>query len=318
MKKNIQQQKNSKKDFIDIDKIDNKELKKIIDIAHKLKRQKDLSSQSKLLAHKNLAMIFEKNSTRTRISFEVAINQLGGHAIVLNKNQMQLGKGETIEDTARVLSRYVDAIMIRSYSHQTIIDLAQNSTVPVINGLSDFSHPCQILATILTLEEHLGKVSGKKIVWLGDQNNVLNSLIQASAVFDFELVIASAVEINFSLSEVKKAIKNKAEIKLSHDAKKAVKDADAIITDTWISMGDEAETNDAIRQRKINLLMPFQVNKNIMKLAKKTAVFTHCLPAYRGFEVSEDVLESKQSVVFDEAENRLHVQKAILVWALQS
>ena len=263
-------------------------------------------------------MIFEKNSTRTRISFEVAINQLGGHAIVLNKNQMQLGKGETIEDTARVLSRYVDAIMIRSYSHQTIIDLAQNSTVPVINGLSDFSHPCQILATILTLEEHLGKISGKKIVWLGDQNNVLNSLIHASAVFDFELVIASAVEINFSLGEVKKAIKNKAEIKLSHDAKKAVKDADAIITDTWISMGDEAETNDAIRQRKINLLMPFQVNKNIMKLAKKNAVFTHCLPAYRGFEVSEDVLESKQSVVFDEAENRLHVQKAILVWALQS
>lgn len=318
MKKNIQQQKNVKKDFIDIDKIDGKELKKIIDIAHKLKRQKDLSSQSKLLAHKNLAMIFEKNSTRTRISFEVAINQLGGHAIVLNKNQMQLGKGETIEDTARVLSRYVDAIMIRSYSHQTIIDLAQNSTVPVINGLSDFSHPCQILATILTLEEHLGKISGKKIVWLGDQNNVLNSLIHASAVFDFELVIASAVEINFSLGEVKKAIKNKAEIKLSHDAKKAVKDADAIITDTWISMGDEAETNDAIRQRKINLLMPFQVNKNIMKLAKKNAVFTHCLPAYRGFEVSEDVLESKQSVVFDEAENRLHVQKAILVWALQN
>lgn len=318
MKKNIQQQKNVKKDFIDIDKIDGKELKKIIDIAHKLKRQKDLSSQSKLLAHKNLAMIFEKNSTRTRISFEVAINQLGGHAIVLNKNQMQLGKGETIEDTARVLSRYVDAIMIRSYSHQTIIDLAQNSTVPVINGLSDFSHPCQILATILTLEEHLGKVSGKKIVWLGDQNNVLNSLIQASVIFDFELVIASAVEINFSLGEVKKAIKNKAEIKLSYDAKKAVKDADAIITDTWVSMGDEAETNDAIRQRKINLLMPFQVNKNIMKLAKKNAVFTHCLPAYRGFEVSEDVLESKQSVVFDEAENRLHVQKAILVWSLQN
>ena len=318
MKKNIQQQKNVKKDFIDIDKIDGKELKKIIDIANKLKRQKDLSSQSKLLAHKNLAMIFEKNSTRTRISFEVAINQLGGHAIVLSKNQMQLGKGETIEDTARVLSRYVDAIMIRSYSHQTIIDLAQNSTVPVINGLSDFSHPCQILATILTLEEHLGKVSGKKIVWLGDQNNVLNSLIQASVVFDFELVIASAEEINFSMGEVKKAIKNKAEIKLSHDAKKAVKDADAIITDTWISMGDEAETNDAIRQRKINLLMPFQVNKNIMKLAKKNAVFTHCLPAYRGFEVSEDVLESKQSVVFDEAENRLHVQKAILVWSLQN
>ena len=278
MKKIIQQQKHLKKDFIDIDKINSKELKKIIEIAHKLKKQKDLSGQSKLLAHKNLAMIFEKNSTRTRISFEVAINQLGGKAIVLNKNQMQLGKGETIEDTA---------------------------------------HPCQILATILTIEEHQGKISGKKIVWLGDQNNVLNSLIQASVIFDFELVIASPAEINFSIAEIKKAVKSKAKIKLIHDPKKAVKDADVIITDTWISMGDEAENNDAIKQRKINLLMPFQVDKSLMNLAKKTAIFTHCLPAYRGYEVSKDVLESKQSVVFDEAENRLHVQKAILVWALQ-
>ena len=317
MKKIIQQQKQRKKDFIDLDKIDAKELKKIIEIAHKLKRQKDLNSQAKLLAHKNLAMIFEKNSTRTRISFEVAINQLGGHAIVLNKNQMQLGKGETIEDTAQVLSRYVDAIMIRSYAHETILDLAKNSTVPVINGLSDFSHPCQILATILTIEEHLGKISGKKIVWLGDQNNVLNSLIQACVVFDFELVIASPSEINFSVSEIKKAVKNKAKIKLIHDAKKAVKDADVLITDTWISMGEEAENNDAIKQRKINLLNPYQVNKTLMSLAKKYAIFTHCLPAYRGYEVSKEVLESKQSVVFDEAENRLHIQKAILVWALQ-
>jgi ornithine carbamoyltransferase len=317
MKKIIQQQKHLKKDFIDIDKINSKELKKIIEIAHKLKKQKDLSGQSKLLAHKNLAMIFEKNSTRTRISFEVAINQLGGKAIVLNKNQMQLGKGETIEDTAQVLSRYVDAIMIRSYAHETILKLAKNSTVPVINGLSDYSHPCQILATILTIEEHQGKITGKKIVWLGDQNNVLNSLIQASVVFDFELVIASPAEINFSIAEIKKAVKNKAKIKLIHDPKKAVKDADVIITDTWISMGEEAENNDAIKQRKINLLMPFQVDKSLMNLAKKTAIFTHCLPAYRGYEVSKDVLESKQSVVFDEAENRLHVQKAILVWALQ-
>ena len=318
MKKNISQKKQFKKDFIDLDKIELKELKKIIDIAKKLKNQKDYSSQAKLLAHKNLAMIFEKNSTRTRISFEVAINQLGGNAIILNKNQMQLGKGETIEDTARVLSRYVDAIMIRSYSHQTILDLAHNSDVPVINGLSDFSHPCQILATILTIEEHLGKINNKKIVWLGDQNNVLNSLIQASMVFNFELVIGSAQEINFSNNEIKKALKSKAQIKVIHDAKKAVKDADVVITDTWISMGEEAESNDAIRQRKINLLMPFQVNKSIMNLAKKTAIFTHCLPAYRGYEVSEDVLESKQSVVFDEAENRLHIQKAILVWALSN
>lgn len=317
MRKNIQQQKNIKKNFIDIDEIDVKELKKIIDIAHKIKRQKDPNTLAKLLAHKNLAMIFEKNSTRTRISFEVAINQLGGHAIVLNKNQMQLGKGETIEDTARVLSRYVDAIMIRCYSHQTITDLANNSSVPVINGLSDFSHPCQILATILTIEEHLGKISGKKIVWLGDQNNVLNSLVQASVVFDFELVISSPPEINFSNPEIKKAKKKQAQIHLIHDPKKAVKDADVVITDTWISMGDEAQSNDAIRQRKINLLSPYQVNASLMKLAKKNAIFTHCLPAYREYEVSEEVLESKQSVVFDEAENRLHVQKAILVWALQ-
>jgi ornithine carbamoyltransferase len=304
------------KHFIDLDKFDSKELCKIIELAKKLKAENDLNSQSKLLAHKNLAMIFEKTSTRTRVSFEVGINQLGGHAIVMNKNDMQIGKGETISDTAKVLSRFVDAIMIRSNSHQTILDLAKNSSVPVINALSDFSHPCQIMASILTIEEHLGNIKGKKLVWFGDANNVLNSYIHAAKFFDYELVISVPKEYDFCNNEVKKAIKNGAKISFNRDAKKAAKNADVLIADTWFSMGDEASENDALRQKKINLLKPYQVNSSLMKLAKKKAIFTHCLPAYREMEVTADVIDSKNSVVFDEAENRLHIQKAILLYCL--
>jgi ornithine carbamoyltransferase len=304
------------KHFVDLDKIPDKELVKILALAKKLKKEKSADKQAKLLPHKNLAMIFEKTSTRTRVSFEVGINQLGGHAIVMNKNDMQLGKGESVEDTAKVLSRFVDAIMIRSNSHQTILELEKHSSVPVINALSDFSHPCQIVASILTIEEHLGKIAGKKLAWVGDANNVLNSYIHAAKAFDFELAIATPKELNFCNAEISKAKKQGAKISHVSDAKKAVKNADVIITDTWFSMGDEAETNDAIRQKKINLLNPFQVNADLMKKAKKTAIFTHCLPAYRGFEVTAEVIDSKKSVIFDEAENRLHAQKAILVWAL--
>ena len=261
-------------------------------------------------------MIFEKTSTRTRVSFEVAINQLGGHAIVMNKSDMQLGKGETVEDTAKVLSRFVDAIMIRSNSHKTIQELAKHSTVPVINALSDFSHPCQIIASILTIEEHLGEIKGKKLAWFGDANNVLNSYIHAAKAFGFELAIATPKEFTFCDAEIKKAVKSGAKIFYSSDAKKVAKNADVMISDTWFSMGDEAEKNDALKQKKLNLLMPFQVNANLMKLAKKKAIFTHCLPAYRGFEVTAGIIDSKQSVVFDEAENRLHAQKAILIWTL--
>lgn len=302
--------------FIDLDKISEKDLHQILALSKKIKKEQNAAKQAKLLPHKNLAMIFEKTSTRTRVSFEVGINQLGGHAVVMNKNDMQLGKGETVQDTAKVLARFVDAIMIRSNSHQTILDLAKYSSKPVINALSDFSHPCQIMASILTIEEHLGTVVGKKLAWFGDANNVLNSYIHAAKAFGYELAIATPKEFNFCQAEIKKAVKSGAKISYSSDPKKIAKDADVLISDTWFSMGDETEKNDALKQKKLNILMPYQVNEKLMKLAKKTAIFTHCLPAYRGFEVTSEVIDSKKSVIFDEAENRLHAQKAILLWAM--
>jgi len=310
MKKN----NNLPKHFIDLSDINHLDLKNIIKYAKKLKKNSKLFSHSKKLDQANLMMIFEKTSTRTRVSFEVAINQLGGNAIVMNKNDMQLGKGETVADTAKVLSRFVDFIMIRSNSHSTITEFAKNSSVPVINGLSDFSHPCQILASILTIEEKIGSIKGKKLAWCGDQNNVLNSYIEASEAFGYELSIASPEDYDFSHSLINKIKKRGAEISLHNSVKSAVKNADVVITDTWFSMGDEAENNDALHQKKINLLQPFQVNEEVMNLANKNAIFTHCLPVYRGFEATENVVDSKNSIIFDEAENRLHVQKAILLW----
>ncbi len=302
--------------FVDLDQFDAKELRKIIELARKLKQDKKPLEQSKILAQKNMAMIFEKTSTRTRVSFEVGINQLGGQAVVMNKNDMQLGKGESVEDTAKVLSRFVDAIMIRSNSHQTILDLAKHSTKPVINALSDFSHPCQIMASILTIEEHLGNIKGKKLAWFGDANNVLNSYIHAAKAFGYELAIAAPKDYDFCNAEIKKAQKNGAKISYHVDPKIAAKDADVLITDTWFSMGDAAEKDDKLKKQKLKVLMPYQVNSALMKLAKKNAIFTHCLPAYRGFEVTAEVIDSKKSVVFDEAENRLHAQKAIMVYLM--
>lgn len=304
------------KHFIDLNLIAEKDLHEILKNAHKLKKEANLASQKKMLSGKNLAMIFEKNSTRTRVSFEAGINHLGGHAIVMNSNDMQLGKGETISDTAKVLSRFVDMIMIRSNSHATIVELAKNSTAPVINALSDFSHPCQIIASIMAIEEKLGKIKGKKLAWFGDQNNVLNSYIHAAKSFDFELRIASPKEFNFCAKEIKKAQKDGAKIVVFSDAKKAAKNADVLITDTWFSMGDHSAENDSLKQKKINLLSPFQVNKDLLKLANKKAIFTHCLPAYRGYEVTANVIDSAASIVFDEAENRLHAQKAIMLWLM--
>ncbi len=306
------------KHFIDLNKISAKELRKIVNLAKKLKKSKSAVKQAaKSLPQKNLAMIFEKTSTRTRVSFEVGINQLGGHAVVMNKSDMQLGKGETVSDTAKVLSRFVDGIMIRSDSHETILELAKHATVPVINALSDYSHPCQIIASILTIEEKLKKIAKKKLVWLGDQNNVLTSYIHAAKAFNYELVISTPEELDFCHLEIEKAIKSGANVTFEPDPKKAIRNADVVITDTWFSMGEDSEKNDALRQKKINLLQPYQVNAILMRLAKKNAIFTHCLPAYRGFEVSTSVIDSKVSVVFDEAENRLHAQKAILLWAMK-
>lgn len=296
--------------FIDLDQISKADLAKILKAAHDLKSGKNTTK----LPGKNLAMIFEKSSTRTRVSFEVGINQLGGHAIVMNQKDMQLGKGETVEDTAKVLSRFVDAIMIRSNSHNTILQLAENASVPVINALSDFSHPCQIIASIQAIEEHLGAIKGKKLAWFGDANNVLNSYIHASYLFDFELRIAVPNEFAFSDEEIKKAQNKGAKIIKTSDAKIAAENADVLITDTWVSMGDAADKDENVKKEKLKKLMPFQINKSLMEIANEKAIFTHCLPAYREYEVTADVIDSKQSIVFDEAENRLHAQKAILLW----
>ncbi len=301
------------KHFIDLNQIKAGELQSIIATAKKLKTLGYQTSKH-LLPGKNIAMIFEKPSTRTRVSFEVAINQLGGSAVVMNANDMQLGKGETIADTAKVLSRFVDVVMVRCKDHNLLVEMAQNSTVPIINALSDYSHPCQILASILTIEEHLGTVQGKTLAWFGDANNVLNSYIHAALAFDYTLNIAIPKELDFSNAEIIAAQKNGAKINLYHDAKSAAKNADVLIADTWISMGQGEEKDENAKQEKLNLLMPFQVNSALMSLANSDAIFTHCLPAYRGYEVSEEVIDSKKSVVFDEAENRLHAQKAILLW----
>lgn len=306
--------KSYSKDFIDIFDFSKSDLEKIISFAKFLKK-KDPNVQERILKHKTLAMIFEKSSTRTRISFEVAITQLGGKAIVMNKNDMQLGKGETIEDTAEVISRYVDAIMIRSYEHSTITKLAEHSSKPVINALSNYSHPCQIMSAILTFEEKIGNISEKILVWVGDQNNVLNSYIHACYKFGFELVISTPDNLDFSKEEIKKYQSLGAKVKYVKDPKEAVINADVIITDTWFSMGDGSEDQE-IKEKKIKLLSKYQVNKQLMVLTRKKTLFSHCLPLYRGYEVDKDILDTEQSVIFDEAENRLHMQKSILTFLL--
>ena len=304
----------STKHFIDLNEVDGSELRKIINFAKALKKEQQKYSQ--ILASKNLAMIFEKTSTRTRVSFEVGINQLGGGAIVMNKNDMQLGKGETIEDTAKVLSRFVSAIMIRSNAHQTILDLAKNSSVPVINALSDFSHPCQIMASIMAIEERLGDIAKKKLAWFGDANNVLNSYIHAAKIFDYELAISLPKNFDFCDAEIQKAQKSGAKISYNSDPKISAENADVLITDTWFSMGDQSAKDQEAKRAKCDLLMPYQVNSSLMSQAKKGAIFTHCLPAYREYEVTAEVIDGENSIVFNEAENRLHAQKAIMCWLL--
>ncbi len=301
------------KHFIDLNQIKAEELRSIVDSAKKLKTL-DYQTSKNLLPGKNLAMIFEKPSTRTRVSFEVAINQLGGHAVVMNASDMQLGKGETVSDTAKVLSRFVDVVMVRCKDHNLLIEMSKNSTAPIINALSDYSHPCQILASILTIEESIGNVKGKTLAWFGDANNVLNSYIHAAYAFDYTLNIAIPKELDFCNEEIAIAKKNGAKINVFENAKDAAKNADVLIADTWISMGQGEEKDESAKQEKLKLLMPYQVNSELMKIANPNAIFTHCLPAYRGYEVSAEVIDGKKSVVFDEAENRLHAQKAILLW----
>jgi ornithine carbamoyltransferase len=299
--------------FLDLAELPADTLRAILDDSRAMKAQR--ASQTGTggpLQGRVLAMIFERPSTRTRVSFDVAMRQLGGETVVLSGSEMQLGRGETIADTAHVLSRYVDAIMIRILDHGGLRELAEHATVPVINGLTRLSHPCQVMADVLTFEEHRGTIAGRKVAWSGDANNVLASWVHAAARFGFRLDVASPPELGVpdGLGEWAKA--NHADVRFLTDPEDAVAGADCVVTDTWVSMGDDE------RERRHNLLMPYQVNARLMEKARPDTIFMHCLPAHRGEEVTADVIDGPQSVVFDEAENRLHAQKGILAWCLEA
>jgi ornithine carbamoyltransferase len=302
---------NAVRHFLDIDRLDTKTLRRMLDNAHAMKeagRRVPAKMRPKGIEDKVLILIFEKPSTRTRVSFDIAMRQLGGSTLALNHTDLQLGRGESIADTARVLSRYGDAIMIRANSHDTLLELAEHASIPVINGLTDKTHPCQIMADIMTFEEHLGPIKGRTVAWVGDGNNVAVSWMHAAARFGFNLRLACPEELMPSKTYLDWAKKEKADISIGIDPVKAVKGADCVVTDTWVSMGDK----DATRRKQI--LKPYAVTDALMAKAAKDAIFMHCLPAYRGHEVSESVLEGPQSVIFDEAENRLHAQKGVLAW----
>ena len=298
--------------FLDLSTCESAELRRIIDASAAMKqvRRKGQHAADRPLTGKTLAMIFDKPSTRTRVSFDVAMRELGGETIMLTGAEMQLGRGETIADTARVLSRYVDAIVIRMLDAKAVAELAEYATVPVINGLTKLSHPCQIMADVLTFEEHRGPIKGKTVAWVGDANNVLASWVHAAARFDFRLNIAAPEPLAPPADLLAWARREGARVASMEDPEEAVTDADCIVTDCWVSMGDE----DAGRRH--NLLAPYQVNSKLMKLADDKAIFMHCLPAHRGEEVTDEVMDGPQSVVFDEAENRLHAQKGVLAWCL--
>lgn len=301
--------------FLDIKDLPGDVLRHILDTAKSWKRAraglpKGAEDEGAPLRGHALAMIFEKSSTRTRISFEMAMQQLGGSSVVLQGGTMQLGRGETIADTAKVMSRYVDAIMIRANTHDAVIELAAEGDVPVINALTDRSHPCQIMADIMTIEEHVGDIKGRKIAWLGDGNNVATSLIEAAVRFDFALTLGCPDEFAPYDDVLAWAEEEGGNITVVDNPADAVLGAEAVFTDTWVSMGDD---KTGIRMKALE---PFQVNTALMKKALPDALFLHCLPAHRGEEVTNSVIDGPQSVVWDEAENRLHAQKAILAWCL--
>jgi ornithine carbamoyltransferase len=299
--------------FLDLTEVSAPELRRILNACALIKsrRRKGEFAKERPLEGKVLAMIFDKPSTRTRVSFDVGMRELGGETIMLTGAEMQLGRGETIADTARVLSRYVDAIMIRILDHDDLAELAAHASVPVINGLTKRSHPCQVMADVLTFEEHRGPIKGRTIAWTGDANNVLASWVHAAQRFDFTMRIATPAELAPPPALLDWAAKNGAKIETTSDPFAAVEGAHAVVSDCWVSMGDEDEA-----RRRHNLLSPYQVNARLMGAAAKDAVFMHCLPAHRGEEVTDEVMDGPQSVVFDEAENRLHAQKGIIAWCL--
>ena len=296
-------------DVLTLDELESKEINNIIDLAIDLKKQQRKGKEKPLLQNKTLAMIFEKPSTRTRVSFETGIFQLGGHALTLSANDLQLSRGESIEDTAKTLSRYVNVIMARVYDHKSLETLAKNASIPVINGLSDSFHPCQILADLMTIKEHKKNLKKIKIAWIGDGNNVCNSLILGCAKLKIKLSVAVPDGYEPDL-EVTKIGKDAEILEVSDNPELAVKDADVIMTDTFVSI------HNANPDRIKKFLPKFQVNQSLMNKSKKDAIFMHCLPAKREQEVTSDVIDGSQSVVWDEAENRLHVQKALLVHLL--
>ena len=296
-------------DVLTLDELESKEINNIIDLAIDLKKQQKKGKEKPLLQNKTMAMIFEKPSTRTRVSFETGIFQLGGHALTLSPNDLQLSRGESIEDTAKTLSRYVNVIMARVYDHKSLETLAKNASIPVINGLSDSFHPCQILADLMTIKEHKKNLKKIKIAWIGDGNNVCNSLILGCTKLKIKLSVAVPDGYEPDL-EVAKIGKDAEILEISDNPELAVKDADVIMTDTFVSI------HNANPDRIKKFLPKFQVNQSLMNKSKKDAIFMHCLPAKREQEVTSDVIDGSQSVVWDEAENRLHVQKALLVHLL--
>ncbi|ETA68706.1 ornithine carbamoyltransferase [Methanolobus sp. WCC1] len=284
------------------------EINELLDMAEDLKEKRLRGKVTDLLKNKSLGMIFEKSSTRTRVSFEVAMCDLGGHALYLNARDMQLGRGETVGDTSEVLSRYLYAIIARVYSHETVKQLAENSSIPVINALSDKEHPCQILADLLTIREYKSKIAGLKYAWVGDGNNVCNSAIIGGALMDMEVAVACPPGYEPDEDIVELARELGGNITITNDPSEAVKDADILYADVWVSMGDEEE-----REKRLKDLAPYQINTELVEQAKPDVIVMHCLPAHRGEEISAEVMDGPHSVVFDQAENRLHAQKALLM-----
>jgi len=301
--------------FLDIASLDRQTLRAILDDARAMKAmgRSDVPKGVRVRPGAVLAMIFEQPSTRTRVSFEVAMLELGGTSIMLSRGDMQLGRGETIADTARVLSRYVDAIMLRTGPHETLLELAEHASVPVINGLTVRSHPCQVMADIMTFEEKQGAIEGRTVAWLGDANNVATSWMHAAARLGFTLKLACPKKFRPAPELLVWAAAEGADVEVGHDPHVAAQGADCVVTDVWVSMGDGED-----KKKRKNLLRPFQVDTAVMACAKPDAVFMHCLPAHRGDEVTAEMIDGPQSVVWDEAENRLHVQKAILAWCLDT
>ena len=297
-----------KKDFISILDITEDELGYILSDAIHLKELRAAGIPHDVLRGKSLAMIFEKSSTRTHISFEVGMNELGGHALFLSTRDLQIGRGEEIRDTARVASRYVSAVMIRAYQHSTIEEFARHATIPVINGLSDREHPCQILADIMTISEHFKHLRGLRVAWIGDGNNVCNSLVLSSALTGMEVAVASPKGYAPDKKILSHAKEIGGKLHVTRSPEDAVRDADVIVTDTWVSMGDEDE-----RDERLRAFRGYTVDEHLLKLASPDARVLHCLPAHRGEEISDEVIDGEQSLVWDEAENRLHAQKALLV-----